>query len=80
MGDLNAQPKSKPLTLLEERFERNSVKDNFTYPNKNPRKEIDYVMVAKHTRFKWIDYRVIEGIHASDHLPLFVELELVKDE
>ena len=80
VGDLNAEPKSEALAKLADRFERNTARDNFTYPNKNPRKEIDYIMVAKHTHFKWINYRVIENEHASDHLPLFAELELVKDE
>lgn len=75
VGDLNAQPNSKPIELLDNFFVRNKEAGKPTHPNVNPKTEIDYIMVAKHSKFKWKQYHVLPEEYPSDHLPLFAEIE-----
>ncbi len=75
VGDLNAKPESKPIQILEEYFERNKISNQPTSPNVNTKNEIDYIMVLKNVDFNWRSYRVIQEEYASDHLPLFAEIE-----
>ena len=78
VGDLNAEPDTKPIRILEEFFERFSKKKVPTFPNVNASKEIDYIMVSKHSKFKWKKYHTIDEPYASDHLPLVAEIKLKK--
>lgn len=75
VGDLNAKPESKPIQILEEYFERNKISNQPTSPNVSTKNEIDYIMVLKNVDFNWRSYRVIQEEYASDHLPLFAEIE-----
>lgn len=75
LGDLNARPGSKPINILEESFVRNKEANVLTSPQINPRSEIDYIMVGKNRAFKWLQYRTIDEQYASDHLPVFAEVE-----
>jgi len=75
VGDLNAKPESKPIQILEEYFERNKISNQPTSPNVSTKNEIDYIMVLKNVDFNWKSYRVIQEEYASDHLPLFAEIE-----
>lgn len=75
VGDLNAKPESEPIKLLEQYFER-FKKGKPTSPNVNPKNEIDYIMVAKHSKFEWKKYKVLEEYNVeSDHLPVLAEIE-----
>lgn len=72
-GDFNANPDSEEIKMFESYFKRSSIKNGFTFPVKNPKVEIDYIMFAPQDRFK-VDWHVVVDEHfASDHLPLFVE-------
>lgn len=75
VGDLNAKPESKPIQILEKFFVRNTKDNKPTSPNVNARNEIDYIMILNNSKFKWKSYTVISEEYASDHLPLFAEIE-----
>lgn len=75
VGDLNAEPGSEPIQILETFFARNKELNGPTFPNVNPNVEIDYILVAKHATFKWGTYQVLDESYGSDHLPLYAELE-----
>lgn len=75
VGDLNAKPGSKPIQILEAYFVRHK-KGKPTSPNLNPKNEIDYIMVAKHNKFKWRKYKVLNDANVeSDHLPVLAEIK-----
>lgn len=76
VGDMNAEPDEEPIQLLEKYFVRNTTTNAPTSPNIQPRNEIDYIFVGKHSKFKWIKYQVIQEEYASDHLPVFAEIEI----
>ncbi|MBE8722204.1 endonuclease/exonuclease/phosphatase family protein [Sphingobacterium pedocola] len=76
VGDMNARPDQTPMQLLQTHFVRNTNTNEPTSPNVNPKNEIDYILVGKHSKFKWIKYEVVSEKHASDHLPLFAEIEI----
>src|SRR5690606_38132755 len=78
VGDLNAEPDDEPIKILETHFERNTTSNGPTFPNVNPRTEIDYIMVGKHSKFAWKSYQVLSEEYASDHRPLFTEIEIVE--
>lgn len=75
VGDLNARPESRPIEILSEYFVRNTETNQPTSPNIGAKNEIDYVMVLNNRAFQWKDYRVIQEEYASDHLPLYAEIE-----
>ncbi|MBV2226439.1 MAG: endonuclease/exonuclease/phosphatase family protein [Sphingobacterium mizutaii] len=75
VGDLNAKPESKPIQILEKYFVRNTTSNQPTSPNVNTKNEIDYIMVLKNQDFNWKKYQVIKEEYASDHLPLYAEIE-----
>ena len=75
VGDLNAKPESKPIQILEKYFVRNTKTNQPTSPNVNTKNEIDYIMVLNNRKFKWKAYQVIKEEYASDHLPLYAEIE-----
>lgn len=76
VGDMNAKPDEEPIQLLDQYFVRNSTTNSPTSPNIRPRNEIDYILVGKSSKFKWIKYQVIQEDYASDHLPLSAEIEI----
>lgn len=73
-GDLNAHPESAPIKLLSK--ELKSVGWGATFPEINPSRQIDYIMVGKNDPFKVTSFQVIEEEYASDHRPIFAILEL----
>ncbi len=79
-GDLNAQPDSETIGLLSEHW---TVADGDelapTYPSKEPRVKIDYVMYAPAARWNVVETRVIEDAVASDHCALMATLELLPE-
>ena len=75
VGDLNAKPTSKPIEILEKYFVRNTKTNRPTSPNVNSKNEIDYIMVLNNQKFTWKEYKVIKEEYASDHLPLYAEVE-----
>jgi endonuclease/exonuclease/phosphatase family metal-dependent hydrolase len=79
-GDLNAIPGSIPINILEEIWTPTYNKENPapTFPSKEPRIKIDYVMFKPGENWKVIDTKVIKDPIASDHCAYLVTLELVK--
>lgn len=78
VGDLNAKPNSPVIRMLEQYFERYKKKEILTFPNVNPNQEIDYILVGKHSKFKWKKYYTLNESYPSDHLPLVAEIKLKK--
>jgi len=79
VGDLNAEPGSAPIMLLEEHWGSAYDKDVPvpTYPSGVPSKKIDYVMYYPKERWRVISSEVIQDSVASDHCPYLVVLELL---
>jgi endonuclease/exonuclease/phosphatase family metal-dependent hydrolase len=79
-GDLNAQPESNPVRILEEMW--SSAKDagttDPTFPSDDPQVKIDYVMYHPVNQWKTLETRVICDSIASDHCAFLVTLELLK--
>ena len=78
-GDLNAEPTSKPIYILEKiwkaAYDRHNIK--YTYPSDKPTKKIDYVMFYPQNRWKVLETKVIQNTIASDHLAYLVTLQLL---
>lgn len=82
-GDFNDTPESRTVSLLKEDFfdawEVGGTGPGLTYPADTAKKRIDYVFVSKTKgpvsgTLRVLSARVIQT-HASDHLPLLVDLE-----
>ena len=78
VGDLNAKPDAEAIQILEEQFIRNTTANGPTHPNLNAKNEIDYIMIGKQTTFTWKTYKTIPETYASDHLPVFAEIEITE--
>lgn len=80
-GDLNAEPHSTPINILEEIWTASYDNDNieFTYPSDNPIKKIDYVMFYPKNRWRVLETKVIQDTIASDHCAYLVVLELLNE-
>ncbi len=79
VGDLNSTPDSAPIKALERSFVRNTSTNGPTHPNVEPKNEIDYIMVASHTKFSWKTYKRHPQAELSDHLAVFADLMLEGD-
>ncbi len=81
VGDLNAEPRSVPIKILEEMWIASYTRDElkFTYPSDQPTKKIDYVMFYPANRWKVIETKVIQDTIASDHCAYLVTLELLDE-
>lgn len=77
-GDFNAKPGSDVIDYFDQYFSRTKVEGAaaFTIPEKNPDREIDFVMYKPKAAFKQKKHLVIQEPYASDHLPVYVELVL----
>ena len=80
-GDLNAEPGSSTMTILEEMWAASYSQDNlkYTYPSDNPNKKIDYVLFYPKYRWKVLETKVIQDTIASDHCAFLVILELLDE-
>jgi len=78
-GDLNAEPGSVPIILLEDYWGSAYDKDvpEPTFPSAAPAKKIDYVLFYPKDRWRVISSEVIQDSVASDHCPHLVVLELL---
>lgn len=75
-GDFNAKPDAEAIKVLAEQFVRNTTSNGPTHPNTGAKNEIDYIMIGKQTTFDWKVYKTISETYASDHLPVFAEIEI----
>ena len=80
-GDLNAQPGSIPIKILEEIWSASydKIYPEPTFPSDAPRKTIDYVMHFPGERWETLETKVICDSIASDHCAYLVTLKLLKD-
>lgn len=78
-GDLNAQPGSNPINILEELWSStyNKINPEPTFPSDAPKKTIDYVMHFPAGRWKILETKVICDSIASDHCAYLVTLLLL---
>jgi endonuclease/exonuclease/phosphatase family metal-dependent hydrolase len=78
-GDLNAQPGSNPINILEEIWSASYDKNNpeSTFPSDGPRVKIDYVMHSPEERWETLETIVICDSIASDHCAYLVTLKLL---
>jgi endonuclease/exonuclease/phosphatase family metal-dependent hydrolase len=77
-GDFNAIPQSKTINKLDYLFERTCEPCAPTIPQINPTRAIDFIAFRPTETFKVIEHRVIQETYASDHLPVFVVLQIQK--
>lgn len=80
-GDLNAEPNSSPINILEQVWTASYDKNNieYTYSSENPTKKIDYVMFYPKNRWRVLETKVIQDAIASDHCAYLVVLELLNE-
>jgi len=78
-GDLNAEPGSKPINILEEIWTASYRVDSLinTYPSDYPVSKIDYIMFYPENRWRVLETKVIQDTLASDHCAFLVVLELL---
>jgi len=78
VGDFNSQPGGSVLELLSRHWTlpRKPADAHFTFPADNPAREIDFVLYRPATRFRLLEYRVIDERVASDHRPVLAVLEV----
>ena len=75
-GDMNATPDSEPVSILIEHWTNaTDTPPAATAPATNPKSRIDYVFFRPTQCFRLISARVINESLASDHRPVFAELE-----
>ncbi|MEL7601416.1 MAG: hypothetical protein A2W86_06145 [Bacteroidetes bacterium GWD2_45_23] len=78
IGDLNATPDSPPLEILKKEWQILSNPKQPTSPSINPVRTIDYVLgyVSNGQTYTKHNAQVIDEQVASDHRPLFVDIQL----
>jgi len=76
-GDFNSQPGTAVMAFLEEEW-ANPEKEggSFTFPADGPEREIDFILVRPKTGFRVLEYRVLDESVASDHRPIFMQVEI----
>jgi endonuclease/exonuclease/phosphatase family metal-dependent hydrolase len=78
-GDINAQPGSKPIKILEQGGWQDTTGDGaLTIPSAKPDRKIDWVFVGPGSHWRVVRSEVIDEPVASDHRPVLVELEWKK--
>lgn len=78
-GDFNATPKSLPVEIMKSKCSVLSDTSTFTIPSDAPSQTIDYIFGLNNGyKYKVTQKRVLEGITASDHLPLFSDIIISK--
>lgn len=78
-GDFNAEPDSKAINLLKDKFDILSPLGATTYPANRPIEAIDYIAINKNQskKFKVDKAFVLDEPVASDHRPILVELSIL---
>ncbi len=73
-GDMNADPQSNTIQILEQKFTRTCTICDFTIPVNNPTKTIDHIAYSKGATISVRFTKAIQEKYASDHLPVITEL------
>jgi endonuclease/exonuclease/phosphatase family metal-dependent hydrolase len=75
-GDLNAQPGSKPVKILQDGGWQDTTGDTaLSFPAPNPDRKIDWIFTGPAGKWHVLHTEVINEPVASDHRPVLVELE-----
>ena len=82
-GDFNAKPESEEMLLMSKRFSASTQSYSPTFPNLNPDRVIDYIFIRNSTGelssiLKFTNHKVLNGIDASDHLPVVTDIEITR--
>ncbi len=79
-GDLNATPESEEMQKLAETWTVLNDVSQHTIPVKNPSRTIDYILTKKNSvmNFQVTETKVEDEPLASDHLPVWVTVQLKK--
>jgi endonuclease/exonuclease/phosphatase family metal-dependent hydrolase len=75
LGDLNCQPGSEPLNMLNKVMERCPSEEK-TYPADAPQRTIDHVYYSPGRGLQCTDLRVIPESTASDHRPVVARFRI----
>ena len=77
-GDMNAKPSEDPIRILLSQWV-GAIEDMPlpTAPSTNPRSRIDYIFFRPANRIRLLSTKVIDETVASDHRPVFAELEIL---
>ena len=80
-GDLNAEPNSNTMNILESLWTASYNKNNpeFTFSSEDPTQKIDYVLFYPKHRWKVLKREVICDTIASDHCAYMVTLLLLDE-
>ncbi|GAA0881742.1 endonuclease/exonuclease/phosphatase family protein [Sphingobacterium siyangense subsp. cladoniae] len=76
VGDLNSEPNDPAITELSKIFTKSSIANGFTFPQDKPTTEIDYIMINTTSAAKFSNHRILNEQYASDHRPLYVEINI----
>lgn len=76
VGDLNSEPTDPAIKELGTLFTKTTSQNGFTFPQDKPSTEIDYIMVNTISHPKFVNHRILEEKYASDHRPLYVEIDM----
>jgi len=75
-GDLNAEPGSTTLVALGKTWENATSREGlFTFPVKEPKEQIDYILYRPATCWRVVETKVLDEPIASDHRPILAVLE-----
>lgn len=75
LGDLNAEPGSKVMRAVLEKWQDTTSHEDLTFPSGNPIKKIDWILVPGGGGWRIAGAKVIDESVASDHRPVVAELE-----
>lgn len=75
-GDLNADPGTEAIHILDRQFIRTCKPCAPTFPEVSPQKAIDFIAVNFGTPFRVISHQVLNEQYASDHRPVLAVFEL----
>jgi len=76
-GDFNAKPESESIKALDKTFQRTCEDCAPTIPVINPTRAIDFIAFTPADYFKVLRHEVVDETYASDHLPVYAELEVL---
>ena len=76
-GDLNELPEGETIRQLQKQWTMSFTDNSPSYPSSFPNQKIDYVMYRPAQRWKVLKTIVIDDKVASDHCPVYVELQLL---
>ncbi len=78
-GDMNATPDAEPIQILQQRWSNATDQPPApSAPATTPRSRIDYIFFRRAEQFRLVTARVVDEPIASDHRPVYAELELLQ--